>query len=116
MPQKCPKSLWWWVGGVWVVGKPNLVKDFCPRLPLDLCFDFDFGLGQAFQQGGRKGKGEEWWFYGYPQEGLRVASQKPASVYANKPPLTHINPLLDNINRKSAFCASAQITHYGWSE
>ena len=27
------------------VGKPNLVKDFCPRLPLDL----DFGLGQAFQ-------------------------------------------------------------------
>ena len=35
----------------WVVGKPNLVKDFCPRLPLDLCFDFcfDFGLGQAFQ-------------------------------------------------------------------
>ena len=30
------------------VGKPNLVKDFCPRLPLD--FDFDIGLGQAFQK------------------------------------------------------------------
>ena len=36
------------VCGGWVVGKPNLVKDFCPRLPLDLCFDF--GLGQAFQK------------------------------------------------------------------
>ena len=45
MPQKCPKSLC----VVVVVGKPNLVKDFCPRLLLDLCFDFDFGLGQAFQ-------------------------------------------------------------------
>ena len=52
MPQKCPKSL---CGGVCVcvcvvvvvVGKPNLVKDFCPRLPLDL--DFVLGLGQAFQ-------------------------------------------------------------------
>ena len=31
-----------------MVGKPNLVKYFCPRLPLDLCFDF--GLGQAFQK------------------------------------------------------------------
>ena len=30
-----------------VVGKPNLVKDFCPRLPLDL--DLVLGLGQAFQ-------------------------------------------------------------------
>ena len=38
-------------GGEWVVvGKPNLVKDFCPRLPLDLCFDFGLGLGQAFQK------------------------------------------------------------------
>ena len=38
-------------GGVWVVvvGKPNLVKDFCPRLPLDLDLDFVLGLGQAFQ-------------------------------------------------------------------
>ena len=47
MPQKCPKSL---CGGVCVVvvGKPNLVKDFCPRLPLDL--DLDFVLGQAFQK------------------------------------------------------------------
>ena len=34
------------MGGVWV-GKPNLVKDFCPMLPLDL--DFGLGLGQAFQ-------------------------------------------------------------------
>ena len=32
-----------------VVGKPNLVKDFCPRLPLDLDLDFVLGLGQAFQ-------------------------------------------------------------------
>ena len=30
------------------MGKPNLVKDFCPRLPLDL--DLDFVLGQAFQK------------------------------------------------------------------
>ena len=29
------------------MGKPNLVKDFCPNFPLDL--DLDFGLGQAFQ-------------------------------------------------------------------
>ena len=52
MPQKCPKSL---CGGgvcvvcVWVVGKPNLVKDFCPRLPLDLDLDFVLRFGQAFQ-------------------------------------------------------------------
>ena len=31
-----------------MVCKPNLVKDFCPRLPLDL--DLEFVLGQAFQQ------------------------------------------------------------------
>ena len=42
-------------GGVGVcvfgcVGKPNLVKDFCTRLPLDLDLDFVLGLGQAFQQ------------------------------------------------------------------
>ena len=37
-----------WV--VVVVGKPNFVKDFRPRLPLDLCFDFGLGLGQAFQK------------------------------------------------------------------
>ena len=36
-------------GGYMVVGKPNLVKDFCPRLPLDLDLDFVLGLGQAFQ-------------------------------------------------------------------
>ena len=30
-----------------MVGKPNLVKDFCPRLPWYL--DFVLGLGQAFQ-------------------------------------------------------------------
>ena len=46
MPQKCPKSL---CGGGGCVGKPNLVKDFCPRLPLDLDLDFVLGLGQAFQ-------------------------------------------------------------------
>ena len=33
-----------------VVGKPNLVKDFCPKLPLDLDLDFVLGLGQAFQK------------------------------------------------------------------
>ena len=33
-----------------VVGKPNLVKDLCPRLLLDLCFVLRLGLGQAFQQ------------------------------------------------------------------
>ena len=32
-----------------VVCKPNFVKDFCPRLPLDLDLDFVLGLGQAFQ-------------------------------------------------------------------
>ena len=30
------------------MGKPNLVKDICTRLPLDLCFVI--GLGQAFQK------------------------------------------------------------------
>ena len=35
---------------MWCVGKPNLVKDFCPRLPLDLDLDFVLGLGQAFQK------------------------------------------------------------------
>ena len=53
MPRKCPKSLCGGVGvcvGVWVgVCKPNLVKDFCPRLPLDLDLDVVLGLGQAFQ-------------------------------------------------------------------
>ena len=49
MPQKCPKSLCGG-GGVCVVGKPNLVKDFCSRLPLDLDLDFVLGLGQAFQK------------------------------------------------------------------
>ena len=34
---------------MWCVCKPNLVKDFCPRLPLDLDLDFVLGLGQAFQ-------------------------------------------------------------------
>ena len=42
----CGGGWWWWV----LVGKPNLVKDFCPRLPLDLDLDFGLGLGQAFQK------------------------------------------------------------------
>ena len=46
MPQKCPKSLCVVCGWVGVcVCKPNLEKDFCPNLDLDL----DFVLGQAFQ-------------------------------------------------------------------
>ena len=32
------------------MGKPNLVKDFCPKLPLDLDLDFVLGLGQAFKK------------------------------------------------------------------
>ena len=55
MPQKCPKSLCGGGGCVCgcvgvCVGKPNLVKDFCPRLPLDLDLDFVLGLEQAFQK------------------------------------------------------------------
>ena len=37
-----------------VVCKPNLVKDLCPRLLLDLCFVLRLGLGQAFQHFGIK--------------------------------------------------------------
>ena len=42
------------------MGKPNLVKDLCPRLLLDLCFVLRLGLGQAFQKkvGENWGKGE----------------------------------------------------------
>ena len=44
MPQKCPKSL---CGVWWVVGKPNLVKCFGPRLLL-WTWTFDFGPGPSF--------------------------------------------------------------------
>ena len=44
MPQKCPRSLWW---GVCVVGKPNLVKCFGPRLRL-WTWTLDFVLGPSF--------------------------------------------------------------------
>ena len=47
MPQKCPKSLGVGGGGVCVVGKPNLVKCFGPRLRL-WTWTLDFVPGPSF--------------------------------------------------------------------